>query len=296
MPFNRNLRSGKRQYLFGSVLLLFIAVVCVAFSMAGSNNFDNARREVLLRRIGHEILLQSGDDTSRVLPVKKVNKNIYEISFEKAFTFQPDSLVNITQRLLAKDPHANDYVVNVINRANASVTYGYAISKNKKDYIVACLGRKQPMAAYTINITFKPASITTVTNKYLVGGLLFLIVIAFIIFRNGKPNSATPVSQPAGMYTLGSTLFNTETQQLLINGATIDLTKTEARLLHIFAMSPNEAVERSRLQKEIWEDEGVIVGRSLDMFISKLRKKLEQDPNLKIAVLRGKGYKLQISS
>jgi DNA-binding response OmpR family regulator len=152
------------------------------------------------------------------------------------------------------------------------------------------------MAAYTINITFKPASITTVTNKYLVGGLLFLIVIAFIIFRNGKPNSATPVSQPAGMYTLGSTLFNTETQQLLINGATIDLTKTEARLLHIFAMSPNEAVERSRLQKEIWEDEGVIVGRSLDMFISKLRKKLEQDPTLKIAVLRGKGYILQINS
>ncbi|TAH01100.1 MAG: transcriptional regulator, partial [Sphingobacteriales bacterium] len=62
MPFNRKLRSGKRQYLFGSVLLLFIAVVCVAFSMAGSNDFDTARREVLLRRIGHELLLQSGDD------------------------------------------------------------------------------------------------------------------------------------------------------------------------------------------------------------------------------------------
>jgi Transcriptional regulatory protein, C terminal len=296
MPFNRILRSGKRQYLFGSVLLLFIAVVCVAFSMAGSNDFDTARREVLLRRIGHELLLQSGDDTSRVLPVKKVNKNKYEISFEKAFSFQPDSLVNITQRLLAKDPHANDYVVNVVNSANASVTYGYAISKNKKDDIVACIGRKQPMAAYTINITFKPASITTVTNKYLVGGLLILIVIAFIVFRNGKPNSSIPVSQPAGMYTLGATLFNAEKQQLLINGATIDLTKTETRLLHIFAMLPNEAIERSRLQKEIWEDEGVIVGRSLDMFISKLRKKLEHDPNLKIVVLRGKGYKLQISS
>ena len=61
-------------------------------------------------------------------------------------------------------------------------------------------------------------------------------------------------------------------------------------------LSPNEAVERSRLQKEIWEDEGVIVGRSLDMFISKLRKKLEFDPNIKIVVIRGKGYKLEISS
>jgi PAS domain S-box-containing protein len=79
------------------------------------------------------------------------------------------------------------------------------------------------------------------------------------------------------------------TEILLINGKTIDLTGTETRLLLIFALSPNETIERSRLQKEIWEDEGVIVGRSLDMFISKLRKKLELDPNVKIVVVRGKG-------
>jgi hypothetical protein len=42
--------------------------------------------------------------------------------------------------------------------------------------------------------------------------------------------------------------------------------------------SPNETIERSRLQKETWEDEGVIMGRSLDMFISKLRKKLDLTP------------------
>ena len=81
-----------------------------------------------------------------------------------------------------------------------------------------------------------------------------------------------------------------------MNEKTIDLTGTETRLLLIFAQSPNETIERSRLQKELWEDEGVIVGRSLDMFISKLRKKLELDPNIKIVVVRAKGYKLEISS
>ena len=74
------------------------------------------------------------------------------------------------------------------------------------------------------------------------------------------------------------------------------MTGTEARVLLIFALSPNETIARSRLQKEIWEDEGVIVGRSLDMFISKLRKKLEVDQNIKIVVIRGKGYKLEITS
>ncbi|GEP94306.1 hypothetical protein CCY01nite_05660 [Chitinophaga cymbidii] len=91
-------------------------------------------------------------------------------------------------------------------------------------------------------------------------------------------------------------MFNAQERQLVINKNTIDLTGTEARLLLIFASSPNQTIERSRLQKEIWEDEGVIVGRSLDMFISKLRKKLEPDPNISIVVIRGKGYKLEISA
>jgi DNA-binding response OmpR family regulator len=48
------------------------------------------------------------------------------------------------------------------------------------------------------------------------------------------------------------------------------------------------------LQKEVWEDEGVIVGRSLDMFISRLRKKFEKDPLVKIVNIHGKGYRLDI--
>jgi hypothetical protein len=285
---------------------MFISLICVAFSMAGSDDFDIARREVLLRRIGHEILLQSGDSVSRVLPVKKIAENEYQVSFEKDLTFQPDFLVNTTQRLLAKDPLTRDYVVNVLNCANASVAYGYAISKNKKDDIVACKGRTQPIGCYMINIKFKPTGIITAQHKYLLGALLFLAFVGFIFLRSVKPRKAlpesgntdmfTPESRHAEMFTLGSMSFDTETRKLMINGKTIDLTRTETRVLRIFALSPNEAIERSRLQKEIWEDEGVIVGRSLDMFISKLRKKLEFDPNIKIVVIRGKGYKLEISS
>ncbi|MCZ4223450.1 winged helix-turn-helix domain-containing protein [Pedobacter rhodius] len=89
-------------------------------------------------------------------------------------------------------------------------------------------------------------------------------------------------------------MFDANNRKLIQNGNTTDLTGTETRILLIFALSPNETIARSRLQKEVWEDEGVIVGRSLDMFISKLRKKLEADPNIKIVVVRGKGYKLEV--
>ncbi len=311
MSESQNLLSGKRKYLYGLVLLSFVSLICVAFSFTGSDDFDIARREILLRRIGHEILLQSGDSTSRVLPVKAIGKNEYQISFENAFTFQPNALVNVTQRLLAKEPFANDYVVNVLNCADESVAYGYAISKNKKDDIVACLGRTQPITCYLINIKFKPTGIATTKNEYLLGALLLLAFGGFFVLKSARQRKAltdlpdltmvhespeSPGNVDTGMFTLGSILFDMRNQKLLVNENTIDLTGTETRVLRIFAMSPNEAIERSRLQKEIWEDEGVIVGRSLDMFISKLRKKLECDPKIKIVVIRSKGYKLEVNA
>jgi hypothetical protein len=264
--------------------------------MEGSDDFVIARREVLLRRIGHELLLQSGDNTSRVLPVKKIAENEYQIRFENELTFQPDSLVNTTRRLLAKDPLARDYVVNVLNCGNSSVAYGYAISKNTKDDIVPCRGRVQPRACYMINVKFKPTGINTAKNGYLLGSLPFLAFVGFIFLRSVKPRRSLPSGQHTRTFTFGSVLFDAKGRQLVINKKTIDLTGTETRLLLIFALSPNQTIERSRLQKEIWEDEGVIVGRSLDMFISKLRKKLELDPNINIVVIRGKGYKLEINS
>ena len=290
----RNLLSGKGKYLAGAMLLLFISVICAAFCMNDNSDFDVARKEVLLRKIGHEMLLQSSDSTSRVLPVKKIAENEYQISFENAFTFKPDSLVNITRRLLATDPLTGDYVVNVMNGGDAGVAFGFAISRNEKNNIIACSGRKQLVARYIINIKFKPTGINKV-NGYILGSLPLLAFVGFLFLRF-KPRNGLPTANSNKVFTLGSVLFDAQAHQLIINKQTIDLTGTETRLLSIFALSPNETIQRSRLQKEIWEDEGVIVGRSLDMFISKLRKKLESDPTINIVVVRGKGYKLEISN
>jgi DNA-binding response OmpR family regulator len=176
------------------------------------------------------------------------------------------------------------------------VAYGFAISGNKRDDIVPCIGRAQPRACYMIDIKFQPTEINTGKHVYILSGLPFLAFVGFIFVRSVKSKRALPSDQSTKIFTFGSVLFDAHEQQLTINKETIDLTGTETRLLLIFALSPNQTIERSRLQKEIWEDEGVVVGRSLDMFISKLRKKLQFDPNVKIVVVRGKGYKLEISS
>ena len=296
MSKSRNIFSGNRKYLYGGIILLFIAMAFVAFDMTGTDDFDSARREVLLRRIGDELLTQSGDSRSRVLPVEKIQENEYQIRFENEITFKPDSLVSAIQRLLVNDPIARDYVVNVLNCGNSSVAYGYAISHNKKDDIIACRGRVQPKGCYMINIKFKPSGINTAANNYFLGILLFLAFAGFFFLKSDRRRSTVLDDQNNSILTFGAVLFNPQEREMVINENTIDLTGTETRLLHIFALSPNQTIARTRLQKEIWEDEGIIVGRSLDMFISKLRKKLEFDPNIKITVIRGKGYKLEVSS
>lgn len=296
MLYSRNLLSGKYKYLFGLITLLFIALICLAFTKTDKDDFDSAKREILLRSIGHELLLQSGDSTSRVLPVKKIAENEYQIQFEKEFSFRPDVLVKIIGKLLSKDPFATDYVVNVLNAENSSVVYGYAISKNKQDENVPCKGRIQPTTHYSINIKFKPSGINVVENGYLLGGLPLLAVVGFLFFKSAKFRKSLPDNTKDDLFTLGSIHFDVKNRKLVLDEKTTDLTATESRLLHIFALSPNKIVERNRLQKEIWEDEGVIVGRSLDMFISKLRKKLELDSKVNIVVVRGKGYKLEINA
>ncbi|MES2265947.1 MAG: winged helix-turn-helix domain-containing protein [Bacteroidota bacterium] len=298
MRYSQNLLSlsGKGKYLVGSILLLFTAAVCTAFSMTSGDDFAIARREILLRRIGHELLLKSGDSTSRVLPVKRVADNEYQISFEKELTFQAESLVNITRDLLAKDPLSSDYVVKVLNGNGHGVAYGYAISKDRKDDIIACIGRKQPKASYIVTIKFKQTSISTVKSKLILSSLPLLAFIGLLLLKPAKQRMALSDDEPAHIFTLGPVLFDAYNRKLVVKGETIELTGTENRVLRVLAMSPNETIERSRLQKEIWEDEGVIVGRSLDMFISKLRKKLELESGVNIVVIRSKGYKLEINS
>jgi Transcriptional regulatory protein, C terminal len=291
-----NLRFNKGKWLFGTLLLLLIIVICMGFDSSGNDDFDIARREILIRKIGHELLLQSGDSSSRVLPLQKLSDNEYQISFEKPLGFLPDSLVNTTQRLMDKDAHVSDYVVNVLNCGTDQVAYGYAISHHQKDDIVSCKGRMLPVACYTILIKFKSDSLISTNSGYLLGSLPILAFVGLLFFRvaRTKKDVVENTSLESEQFQLGDYLFDAKQRKLVLNDSAIDLTATETRVLRIFADSPNEVIERNRIQKEIWEDEGVIVGRSLDMFISKLRRKLEMDERVKIVVIRGVGYRLEI--
>jgi DNA-binding winged helix-turn-helix (wHTH) protein len=93
---------------------------------------------------------------------------------------------------------------------------------------------------------------------------------------------------------LGSFLFNVKGQRLLLGSEAISLTDKECKVLELLHKNFGELISRETLMQEVWINEGVFTGRSLDMFVSKLRKKLSSDPELRITNVHGKGYKLEI--
>lgn len=290
----KSFNAARFRLGFGALLLM--TIICLAFTLKGSDDFELAKQELILRKIGHEILLNAGDSTSRVLPIKKVSNHEYQIRFENEFTFQPDSLVKIIANSMAKDQLQDNYIVNVLNCAETEVIFGYAIFKNEQDNIVACSGRVQPKACYIIDVKFQAEAISPLQKGYLIGGLPLLAFVGLLISRSVKREKRTiELNGKSGVFKIGHTVFDFMQQRLLFEGTKTILTTKENKLLFIFANAPNQVVERSRLQKEIWEDEGVIVGRSLDVFISKLRKKLEKDVTIQLINIHGRGYRMEIN-
>ena len=288
----------KTRYLIAAALLLLTTIVITAFTFADGDQFEVARQEILLREVGHEVLLYAGDSKSRVMPVKKTAENEYQIQFENQFTFQPDSLVKIISYSLAKNNLGRNYIVNVLDCSGKNVVYGYAMFSNVKDNIVPCRGRRQPKGCYIIDIKFQSKQLIDPGKGILLGGIPLMAFIGLILFRSAKKQKSKVGENEVveGEFKIGQTRFYPQTRQLINSGLAVELTVKENKLLYIFASSPNSIIPRARLQKEIWEDEGVIVGRSLDMFISKLRKKLEIDPSVHLVNIHGKGYRLETQS
>lgn len=91
---------------------------------------------------------------------------------------------------------------------------------------------------------------------------------------------------------IGSYAFNAIKQTLSHNNKAETLTYRETALLQLLIENKNEIIDRSFILKQIWGDDDFFNGRSMDVFITKLRKKLSLDPTIQILNIRSQGYKL----
>ena len=94
------------------------------------------------------------------------------------------------------------------------------------------------------------------------------------------------------LITIGRYAFNAVKQTLVFEDKVEHLTHREAALLQLLMENKNEIIDRTVLLKKIWGDTDFFSGRSMDVFITKLRKKLSLDPTVQIINIRSQGYKL----
>jgi DNA-binding winged helix-turn-helix (wHTH) protein len=165
-----------------------------------------------------------------------------------------------------------------------------------------------PQEAHRIPAAIRTEEFKTATSDYpsinlVYFGIVVLLGVTLLIVRFGKILKPAPVrdqnhaiikeSVPE-VPALGKFLFAAKDQRLLLGSEVTSLTEKECRILELLHKNFGELIPREKLMQEVWINEGVITGRSLDMFVSKLRKKLSSDPELRITNVHGKGYKLEI--
>jgi DNA-binding response OmpR family regulator len=104
--------------------------------------------------------------------------------------------------------------------------------------------------------------------------------------------TAPAINKKDDFYNIGAYVFKPLNQSLVYEDQTVKLTTKESELLELLCRQGNKILERNFALKTIWIDDNYFNARSMDVYITRLRKYLKNDPSVKILNVHGRGYKL----
>lgn len=309
------------------IVLLACLLVVQGMSLASkpdSNDNHQFSQQVNLamRQAADRLFDLAGDKTSMIPPVEEVSPGEYLLRLENNFAY--DSLPAFLEGALAQLGIDEPYYVTMNDCLNNLLMLGYS-QEAIKDGQVPCNGREQKAGCYNLSVVFPDRRKGAASNNWAWAALALGAVAAFSAgyfykkSKNKDPLSNESVAlassgqDPAkeGVQTLGilppkektpstpllrfaNTEFDPANQFVQIGDIRQPLTFRESKLLHFFVQNVNQVLERDAILAAVWEDEGIIVGRSLDVFVSRLRKILQKDASVKIANVHGVGYRLEV--
>ena len=283
------------QYIYRSgFIVAFIVGICSCSKE--SNHPTSESIKVSVRDVGHHLLLANNDSTSVVKPVVDLGDQKYQLSFDVPLSIEPDSLVTIIKQRFQKAGLPTFYLVEVIQCDSKEVSYSYEMKQDIDKGIIPCRGRELHKACYTITIRFTKGFKNSSNYTWIL--LLLAIAILTLLVKTvyNKKSKGIATVKNDNYTSIGKFKFYQEENKLVKEAVETSLSKKECELLAIFIAHPNQILKREILTKKVWEDNGVFVGRSLDTYISKLRKILKDDDSIQLINIHGVGYKLEILS
>ena len=299
--------------LFPKILLIATLLVLglILIQLASAYAVHNEQKEgntpekinLALRRTAHLMLKAAGDSTSSIAAVTQPKSNVWSIRLEKAFNY--DQLPTYLQASFDVHGIQSNYDVSVLRCDNQVLQLGYTYLDflEKKD--VPCGGRDLEDGCYQLNVTFPDMapSRTPYSNTIwlLPIGALCLFLLFFILKTRQRPTQQPIPTEPSDTHhehtpfwiSFGNSRLDPNTQVLVTATSVQQLTYRETKLLQLFVTHCNQLLERDFILQNVWADEGIIVGRSLDVFVSRLRKLLQDDPMVRIKTVHGVGYRLE---
>ncbi|MFN4253597.1 MAG: winged helix-turn-helix domain-containing protein [Saprospiraceae bacterium] len=297
---------GKNARLLPLLLVLpVLAWLLLSASEKQPEDFSSEKVNLALRRTADGLLRQAGDSTSRIPAVEHTAAYTWRVRLEQPFDY--DALPALLQSSLDVHGIQRPYEVAVRRCADDVIDLGYHkldITRTAEENAdgAACRGREMPEGCHFIEITFLEAgaassfgAVKTAVLWLLLGG-----AVGYWFFRRQKQNAVAPAPEPAATaetawLTFGNSRLDVAGQVLVCGaGDRQTLTFRETKLLRLFAENPDRLLERDFILRQVWADEGVLVGRSVDVFVSRLRKKLAADPSVGLVAVHGVGYRLEV--
>lgn len=109
-----------------------------------------------------------------------------------------------------------------------------------------------------------------------------------------RSNKTLVQDESVRIFKIGKFTLDSEKQILSIGDKQIRLTSKENQLLRMLCIHKNQILDRSYALRSIWNDDNYFNGRSMDVYVAKIRKYLKEDPNVEIINIHGKGFKLHV--
>lgn len=241
-----------------------------------------------LRRTADGLLRHSGDSTSRIPAIEQTGDHIWRILLERSFDYE--ALPGLLQSSLDLYGIKTPYEVAVRRCIDAGIDLGYHQADILDQGVAPCQGREMPEGCHYIEVIFEDHTSNAKWWSLVLIAVLSIALAAALLLVKKQPETVTPSHNPNLI--LGNTSLDIAGQILVCAGQRQTLTFRETKLLRLFMAHPNRLLERDYILQQVWADEGVLVGRSLDVFVSRLRKKLAADSSLAIVAVHGMGYRL----
>ncbi|SEQ23662.1 winged helix-turn-helix domain-containing protein [Neolewinella agarilytica] len=288
-------------FLLGGLLLL----LGLSSALLPDAEQEDERYALALRQIAHDYLICEGDETSRIPAVRTQADGGLFLQLERNIDYT--SLAEVASKAINRYGIRNSYSLSLEDCESGEIFLGNLwvdpVTDPTGQTGIACGGRDQEERCANITLTFHASNAVGAT-----GNPLFLLLPGILLLLIGgwrtrvkqplAPAASSAVSlvdkRPPSLSP--NVTFDANAQLLSVAGAGHELTYRESKLLNYLVENSNEVLRREDIHEAVWGEEGIIVGRSLDVFISRLRKKLAGAEGAEIITVHGVGYRFKVTA